>query len=125
MLTRSEHTGLAVAHEDVGHSVDVARCEVRGVTGEGHEATVRAEIEERWRCCCLGAAASDARALGRVGQKVADEHVGRGVGVAGDEVGGRQLWNATKRPSAESQASKLTLLPCAPALLTLSRVVVA
>ena len=36
-----------------------------------------------------------------------------------------ELWKATKRPSAEIQASKLRLLPCAPALLTLSRVVVA
>lgn len=75
-------------NEDVGRKVAVVSDEVRGSRLEGHETAIGADRRGAAEAVRLAAGAVDTCAPGRAGQPVADEHVSRSVGVAGDEVGG-------------------------------------
>src|SRR5207245_5302156 len=78
---------LPVVDEHVGRAVRIAGDEIGPGAAERDEATVGREGGPRTETVPLDPAGGDAHALGRARLPVVDEHVGRAVRVAGDEVG--------------------------------------
>src|SRR5439155_25469907 len=78
---------LPVVDEHVGRAVRVAGDEVGRRAVEGDEATIGREDGPCTEAVSLAPARRDAYPLGRARLPVVDEHVGRAVRVAGDQVG--------------------------------------